>query len=299
MSYEVCDCEAILNDLREGVYFVDRNREITFWNKGAEHITGFSAKEMIGRFCYDNLLQHIDAQGRQLCVCGCPLHETLQDGRPRSAQVYLHHKDGHRVRVEIQIKPLLYNDEIVGAAEVFSSGTLSDEPDLSVKELEFLALFDPLTELPNRRYIDTFLEHQLRDFEVLGISFGFMMMDLDLFKNINDAFGHSAGDAVLQMVCKTFQSALRKNDFVGRWGGEEFVAILRGVSATELKTIAEKVRAVTAKSELQLDGATLSATISIGATMVCKGDNISSIIQRADAALYRSKNSGRNCVTLL
>ena len=298
MSYEVCDCEAILNDLREGVYFVDRNREITFWNKGAEHITGFSAKEMIGRFCYDNLLQHIDAQGRQLCVCGCPLHETLQDGRPRSAQVYLHHKDGHRVRVEIQIKPLLYNDEIVGAAEVFSSGTLSDEPDLSVKELEFLALFDPLTELPNRRYIDTFLEHQLRDFEVLGISFGFMMMDLDLFKNINDAFGHSAGDAVLQMVCKTFQSALRKNDFVGRWGGEEFVGIIRCIGEKDMERLGNRLRSLIETSYVMHKGQRISVTMSIGATLFRKTDSSESLVKRADELLYRSKREGRNRLTL-
>ena len=299
MSYEICDCKEILSDLREGLYFVDKDRGITFWNKGAERITGFSAEEMLGRFCYDNLLQHVDAQGRQLCIVGCPLHETLKDGLPRNAQVFLHHKEGYRVRVDIQIKPLLYNGEIIGAAESFSNASLDDEPDLSVKELEFLALFDQLTELPNRRYIDTFLEHQFRDFEVLGIPFGLLMMDLDRFKRVNDQHGHNAGDAVLRMVSKTFQNALRKSDFVGRWGGEEFVAILRGVSEAELLAIGEKVRAVTEKSELQQDGAPLGATVSIGSTMVRKGDNPISLIQRADEALYKSKHEGRNRVTLL
>lgn len=299
MSYEICDCQEILNDLREGLYFVDKDRGITFWNKGAERITGFSAGEMVGRFCYDNLLQHIDSQGRMLCIEGCPLHETLQDGQPRNAQVFLHHKLGHRVHVEVSIKPLLYNGEIVGAAESFSDASLNDEPDLSVKELEFLALFDQLTELPNRRYIDTYLEHQFSDFNVLGIPFGLMMLDLDLFKRINDGYGHSTGDDVLRMVSKTFQSALRRNDFIGRWGGEEFVAILRGVTEEELASIARKVCAVTAKSELPHDEEKLSVTISIGATMVRKGDNASAMIKRADEALYRSKNEGRDRVTLL
>ncbi len=299
MNYEICDCHDILSDLREGLYFVDKDRGITFWNKGAQRITGFTAEEMVGHFCFDNLLQHVDAQGRALCLDGCPLHETLQDGLPRCAQVYLHHKNGHRVRVEIQIKPLLYNGEIVGAAESFSDAILDDEPDLSVKELEFLALFDQLTELPNRRYIDTYLENQFRDFEVLGIPFGVMMLDLDLFKRINDDYGHSAGDDVLQMVSRTFQSALRRNDFVGRWGGEEFLAILRGGNEEELLAVAEKVRAVTAKSELNREGTPLSVTISIGATMVRKGDNAASIVQRADEALYRSKHEGRDRVTLL
>ena len=63
MGYEICDCQEILNDLREGLYFVDKDRGITFWNKGAQRITGFTAEEMGGRFCYDNLLKHVDAQG--------------------------------------------------------------------------------------------------------------------------------------------------------------------------------------------------------------------------------------------
>jgi len=299
MDYETCDCKEILNDLREGLYFVDKDRGITFWNKGAELITGFSAEEMIGRFCYDNLLNHVDSNGVQLCLNGCPLQATIQDGICRDAQVYLHHKDGHRVRVNIRVRPMEQGGEIFGAAEIFSDAGFEEVSDLSVKQLERLALFDQLTELPNRRYIDTFLQHQLSDFTELDIPFGVMMMDLDLFKRINDQYGHSAGDAVLKMVSQTLQSALRKNDFVGRWGGEEFIAILRGVNKAELKAIAEKIRAVTAKSELPHGDETLSVTISIGATMICTGDCASDIVQRADAALYRSKNDGRNRVTLL
>ena len=299
MNYEFCHCEDIISDLHEGVYFVDKERGITFWNRGAEQITGFRADEMIGRHCFDNLLNHVDSEGNQLCLGGCPLHDTLQDGVSRRAQVYLHHKDGQRVRVDIMIKPLLLNGVIIGAAEVFSNAEFTETPDLSLKELEHLALFDQLTELPNRRYIDTFLDHQMRDLEVLGIPFGMLMMDLDFFKRVNDQYGHHAGDAVLKMVSKTFLSALRKNDFIGRWGGEEFVAVLRGVSEAELKVIAEKVRTMVEKSELTWEGKNLSVTISIGATIVQKGDRAPAVTARADAALYTSKNEGRNRASIL
>lgn len=300
MNYELCECEGVLNDLDEGVYFVDKDRGITFWNQGAERITGFSAQEMLGRFCYDNLLNHVDEQGKQLCLLGCPLHDTLLDGQSRSAQVYLHHKNGHRVRVDVRVRPLLIEGELVGAAEVFSTtGATMDGTDLSVKELERLALFDQLTQLPNRRYIDTFLENQIRDFEVLGIPFGVLMLDLDFFKRINDDYGHDVGDLVLKMVAGTFHSAMRSNDFIGRWGGEEFVAILRGVTHLELRIIAEKVCKLVARSSITRGEECLSVTISIGATMVSPGDDAAAIIQRADRALYKSKNSGRDCVTTL
>lgn len=299
MNYELCYCEDLLNDLYEGVYFVDKDRGITFWNRGAERITGFSAEQMLGRFCYDNLLNHVDEFGKQLCYLGCPLHATLGDGQPRTAQVYLHHKNGHRVRVDIKIRPLFIDGEIIGATEVFSSAELSDRSEIGLKEMERLALFDQLTQLPNRRYIDTFLENQMRDYQSLGIPFGVLMLDLDFFKHINDTYGHSVGDAVLKMVAGTFQSAMRKNDFIGRWGGEEFVAALRGVTHLELRTIAEKICRLIEQSGITRSGDCIRVTVSIGCTMVVPTDNTFTLIQRADQALYRSKGEGRNRVTVL
>ena len=289
----------VFDDLYEGVYFVDRDRGITFWNQGAVRITGFTSQEMLGHFCYDNLLNHVDEQGNQLCLGGCPLHATLQDGNARSAQVYLHHKSGHRVRVNIRIRPLVLNGEIVGAAEVFSNADTTELFDLSTSELERLALFDQLTQLPNRRYIDTFLENQLRDYQSLGIPFGVMMLDLDFFKQINDQYGHGTGDEVLKMVAGTFQNAMRRNDFIGRWGGEEFVAILRGVTHLELRAIAEKICRLVEQSGLKRAEEYIRVTVSIGATMVQPEDTAHAIVQRADQALYRSKNAGRDCATLV
>lgn len=299
MSNPLGGFEDLLNDLFEGVYFVDKDRGITFWNRGAERITGFSASEMLGHFCYDNLLNHVDENGKQLCFEGCPLHATLQDGNQRNAQVYLHHKLGHRVRVDIRVRPLFINGEIVGAAEVFSSAEIGDCVDIGIKEMERLALYDQLTQLPNRRYINSYLDNQIRDNQTLGIDFGVLMLDLDLFKNINDTYGHSVGDLVLKMVADTLQSSIRKNDFIGRWGGEEFIAILRGVNQAELKMIAEKICKLVERSGLTRDQDNISVTISIGATMFESADNASTVIHRADSALYTSKREGRNRVTVL
>ena len=92
--------------------------------------------------------------------------------------------------MDVRIRPLYIEGELVGAAEVFSSAYTGETAELSVKELERLALFDQLTQLPNRRYIDTFLDNQIRDLQVLGIPFGVLMMDLDFFKRVNDDYGH-------------------------------------------------------------------------------------------------------------
>jgi PAS domain-containing protein len=88
--------ETLLDNLYDGVYFVDRERRITFWNKAAERITGFAKREVLGKRCADNLLRHVDHRGNSLCEGACPLSHTLGDGLFRSDTVFLHHQDGHR-----------------------------------------------------------------------------------------------------------------------------------------------------------------------------------------------------------
>lgn len=97
--------EKLLDSLLDGVYFVDNSRCITFWNRAAERITGYSKSEAVGTYCSNNLLRHIDCDGRQLCLEGCPLAATIRDGKTREASVYLHHALGHRVPVSGVVDP--------------------------------------------------------------------------------------------------------------------------------------------------------------------------------------------------
>ena len=118
LSQELRD--AVLDNLSDGVYFADRKRRILYWNKGAEQITGYSAGEVLGRRCRDNLLNHCDEKGRQLCVGRCPLLATMRDGRSREAQVYLCHKSGERRPVFVRVAPVRNSvGDVVGAVETF------------------------------------------------------------------------------------------------------------------------------------------------------------------------------------
>src|SRR5512138_2173073 len=112
----------VIDNLYDGVYFVDRDRRITYWNKGAERITGYTAEHSIGRRCRDNLLNHVTANGIPLCQEHCPLAAVMEDGQEREAEVFLHHADGYRVPVLVRGAPL--RDEsgnIIGAVESFSN----------------------------------------------------------------------------------------------------------------------------------------------------------------------------------
>ena len=114
--------QGLLDQISDGVYFVTLDRRITYWNGGAERITGYGAHEVLGHSCAEGILRHVDDAGHQLCVQGCPLLAVMKDGRPREARVYLHHKDGHRVPVTVKGQALRDSGgKIVGSVEVFSS----------------------------------------------------------------------------------------------------------------------------------------------------------------------------------
>lgn len=290
----------IIDNLYDGVYFVDRDRVITYWNKGAERITGYSAQQTVGRACRDNLLNHVTANGVQLCLNNCPLAAAMEDGKDREAEVFVHHANGHRVPIVVRASPI--RDEkgnIIGAVESFSNNNSVIEARSKLRELRRVAMTDPLTGIGNRKYVEGRLSAAIAEYRHTASVAGLLFMDVDHFKQVNDTYGHIIGDDILRMVAKTIRYTLRATDTVGRWGGEEFIAILYDMQDMEaLRIAAEKVRALVENSRLNMDGANLAVTLSIGGTLLQPGDTLEVFIQRADELMYMSKQAGRNHVTI-
>lgn len=289
----------ILDHLYDGVYFVDEERTITYWNKGAERITGHPAEAVMGRRCADGVLMHVDEAGRRLCGRRCPLLRTMHDGSPRQEPVYLHHADGHRIPVLVRAAPM-YDDngKVIGAVETFSDNSALVDALKKLHDLDDVACRDPLTEVGNRRFADLKLESSLTEFRGHGLHHGVLFVDIDRFKEVNDRYGHMAGDKVLVAVGRTMQSNLRTTDFVARWGGEEFLAIVFNVDRARLTALAENLRMLVASSVVTIDDLDISVTVSIGATLMRPGDDRTSLVARADALMYRSKQEGRDRVTI-
>ncbi|MHB1048425.1 MAG: PAS domain S-box protein, partial [Thermoanaerobaculia bacterium] len=152
----------LLDSLTDGVYFVDRDRRITSWNHGAERITGYAADEVVGSYCWNNLLRHVDAEGHELCQNGCPLAATVSDGADRDAEVALLHKGGHRVPVKVRSAAIRdTSGEIIGAVETFQDETEHHETRQRAEELRRLAFLDPLTGVGNRRWAEAELAARL------------------------------------------------------------------------------------------------------------------------------------------
>ena len=290
----------LVDNLHDGVYFVDRQRVITYWNKGAERITGYSAARTIGRACQDNLLNHVTADGVPLCLEHCPLSRVMEDGKPREVEIFLRHANGHRVPVLVRGAPLWDEDgNIVGAVETFSSNPGLINVRHEVAELRRSVLQDPLTGIGNRLQVEGRLRAVIAECGPTSVAAGLLFMDIDDFKRCNDTFGHEVGDRALHMLGNTLSCNLRAADTVGRWGGEEFIAIVTHVPDEQaLGRIAEKVRIMVECSRLDVGVDGLAITISIGATLLRPDDTAESYVGRADQLMYQSKQAGRNRVTV-
>lgn len=288
----------LVDQLFEGVYYVDKERLITGWNQGAQDISGFKAEEVVHRHCFENILNHVDQDGVALCFNGCPLHATISDGITRKADVYLQHKDGHRVPVTVKAIPLLnQKGEIDGAIEIFTEINNETAFKGNLERLQKEVTEDGLTKIPNRKYLWAMIESKLREYKAVGVRFGINFIDIDNFKHVNDTYGHPIGDEVLKLLVKTVVANLRKHDVIGRLGGEEFVIVYSDLDAEGLVVASEKIRKIIEASHLRMDSGDLSITVSVGATLANDQDTVEDLIQRADNLMYVSKKNGKNRVT--
>ena len=164
------------------------------------------------------------------------------------------------------------------------------------QELDLLSRTDQLTKLPNRRYAREWIAHEQVRGARYGVSTCVCIADLDHFKKINDVHGHDAGDAILAHLAKVISTTVRKQDVIARWGGEEFLMLLPDTDVDGGMVAMEKVRSAVSAAYLDWDGARVQASVTIGIATVSAHTSMDEAIRKADEALYRGKESGRNRV---
>ena len=163
-------------------------------------------------------------------------------------------------------------------------------------QLRIEASTDALTGLYNHEHILSTLRSTLEDDALAGKPTSVMMADLDHFKEINDTHGHPVGDKVLMEVSQRLGTAVRNFDCLGRYGGEEFLIVLKNTSLSTALSVAERVREHISAGPVSLHGIMVDVTVSIGVAVVQPGDEADNLVSRADEALYEAKSAGRNCV---
>ncbi|MDK2957696.1 MAG: hypothetical protein PWQ57_3194 [Desulfovibrionales bacterium] len=291
--------QAILNTLLDGVAYVSKDLRVIFWNSAAERITGFMAAEMIASAT--GLSELEDAAGKPLSKGGRrPLVKTLEDGRPRKVIGYFRHKHGYRISISARVSALRdAQDAILGGVVCFWDSAQARDSEERLTHLQRENLLDPLTGVGNRRFADQVLELELRNLQRHGAGLGLLFADIDLFKRVNDVYGHLAGDKVLSMVAQALSKSLRSYDAVVRWGGEEFLVILPRVkSAQKLEKVGERLRLLVESAEVEDEGRPIQVTVTIGGCTALPGDTVERLLERADRLMYQGKTQGRNQVVV-
>jgi len=286
----------VLDHLAEGVYFVDTQRKVLYWNHAAELLSGYSAEEVVGSYCYDQILNHVNERLEPLCTGHCPLTIAIENREMIIERAFLHHKNGHRVPVNIKVNPVVNQDgTVIGAVEIFSDATPYLELEGMNRELEKTIRIDPLTKIPNRRAFREVILQEFQRYRRYATPFAVVFTDIDYFKKVNDRFGHKVGDRTLQWFARKLVSGLRKVDAISRYGGEEFLMLLPSTHPEAAVRTAEKLRALVAQRPCPETGQILTA--SFGVASIEPKDTPESLIERADRGLYLSKKAGRNQVT--
>ena len=194
-------------------------------------------------------------------------------------------------------------DKIVATEMSFLQAQISSASQImslqyDVEKLEWTSKTDPLTGLYNRRYIMGKLENEFISYKRNKKKFSLIMADIDWFKKINDTFGHDCGDHVLKVVSKTLQDAVREQDVISRWGGEEFLILLPETEIEGARILAVRIRKIIEEQIVEYNKKQVLITMTFGVTVNEDYETIEDTIKKADNALYKGKSRGRNCVIL-
>ncbi len=288
----------VLDSVHDGIYMVDRHRKITYWNKGAERLTGFRSSEAVGTTCSE-LLMHIDRSGRSLCNEACFTVETMADERPREMMLYVLHKEGYRLPVATRVIPSRDAEgKVEGAAVIFGDVTSMFVQVKRLEELQKIIRRDPPAELESKREIEISLHVRVDEMQRYNWPFGVLFFDIDRMAEINEQYGAYKGNRVLRVVAMTLLGGIRSTDVVGRWSGNEFITIVGDVNEHQLYAVAGRTRMLVEKSMIKDEHGELSTTLSIGATLAKSKDTVYTLLKRAEDLMRKSAKDGFNRVTI-
>ncbi|TDF85586.1 PAS domain S-box protein [Pseudomonas sp. H9] len=263
-------------------------------NDGFCRLTGYSASEVIGRTVYEIGIWADDKQRSMLIA-------ELQDrGRVHHREMLGRNKRGDILTVEVSIEPITLNETHCLLLTARDVSQLKN----AQAQIRHLAYHDPLTNLPNRALLMDRLSQQIALLKRHNLRGALLFLDLDHFKHINDSLGHPVGDTVLKIITARLEASVRMEDTVARLGGDEFVVLLSGLDGSrdevteKVRELADTLRELLAEP-MFLDGQRLQVTPSIGVALIPDhGSTPADLLKRADIALYRAKDSGRNTTQL-
>jgi diguanylate cyclase (GGDEF)-like protein/PAS domain S-box-containing protein len=281
---------AILESVGEGVYGVDNDGRITFVNPATLNVLGINnGQSLLGAYAHSTF-HYSDGE---LSTEKDELHQAYESGKElRAWETSFKHKSGKTIPVECTLYPLYMNGDKEGSVVAFRD--ISNQKMLE-ERLRWQATHDHLTEIYNRRYLETQLEEELRRVQRSDIRSAIVYLDLDRFKYVNDTVGHDVGDQLLIDIGRVLTKQLRRHDIVARIGGDEFAIILKNVDEPLAVSLADGCREALSGLRLQHSDKNYRVHASVGVAMMeSESQTAGDVLADADIACHIAKRLGRN-----
>ncbi|WP_326857116.1 sensor domain-containing diguanylate cyclase [Noviherbaspirillum sp.] len=279
-------------------------------NLGFENMTGYRREEVIGRTAASIQLW-VSEEDRDAAV------EALRHRDKISITTFFRRKDGTHILVEASLATFKVQDELLLVAVVRDItarhqaeqellqyrnelerlvAQRTAELETAMERLHELTIHDEMTGVGNRRDLKNKLEMERQLFNRTRLPFSIAVLDLDGFKAVNDRFGHTVGDEVIKAFARIVKSEIRVVDYLARYGGDEFVVVMKNVNAAAAVTLLQRIRNVVETYAWNTLAAGIKLTTSIGVAAYQDGEQVENTFSRADAALYKAKLNGKNCI---
>ena len=287
----------LLQHLFDGVVFVDHQSQVKMWSRGAEKMTGITPNVVLERPLFPQTINLRDTNDSKIELSACPIAESLRSLTIVRGEYKIANNTSQGLKVELMVIPVIDENRYVnGAVVMFHDRSAQVDLQRQLKDLYEFSVLDPLTQVANRAEFERVQQEYVLAFQQSQhFKCSIIICDIDYFKSINDKFGHTVGDQALVAFAQMLKRFVRSQDFVARYGGEEFVILCADCDTSSAVQRAEEIRMALYKTaQPMLEGKSISA--SFGVSELREGDTSMDFFIRADTALLKAKESGRNRV---
>lgn len=289
----------LLDNMYDAVVFIDATGQIALWNRGAERLTGISGNSVCQRQWEPGLLRMSDEKGDSISQADCPVNCAISSGVQSLRRLTIWGRTGRPIAVDTHAIPVTAEaGTTLGAIMLFHDASSETSLEQRCQSLYEKSTKDPLTQVANRAEFDRVHELFVATHQQQQVPCSLIICDLDRFKDVNDTYGHQAGDEVIKCLAMLLKSSCRPGDLVARYGGEEFVVLCADCDNAASTRRAEQIRVKLSRiAQPKLGGRPV--TVSFGVTEIQPGDTPETMLRRADRALLMAKAKGRNNVVQL
>lgn len=285
----------LIENLYEGLLYVDSEGRVKYWSKGAEKITGYPSSEVFDKKFSEDLLCPIDVEGVKYIGDKNLFSITMATGNLHQYELLITHKDGHKIAISARIAPMYdSNDQIVGATQLFTDNKDKINSLIDNSEEYQKSFFDSVTKLPNHVSLEMSINAKLSEFRRYNRPFGILLIEVDEQEKLQHIYGDEFKINVLIKVSKLIVKDLRPFDIAGRWSDTEFSVILVNVRDDSVEMIGNRIRKVVEHAEFAIGQGSINLTVSIGGIIAAPHDTSKILIEKLQTTTEKCFQIGGN-----